>query len=73
MPRPPPHSFLLRVWRERTDAPLRATLITITQPTEQRHFATLDALHAFLLTQLDEARGLEDHWDCPDCTVSNVP
>jgi hypothetical protein len=53
MARPPPQSFLLRLWREQADAPLRATLISVTQPAEQRHFATLEALHAFLRTQAD--------------------
>ena len=38
---PPPQSFLLRLWREQADAPLRVTLISVAQPQEQRHFASL--------------------------------
>lgn len=59
MARSPPQSFLLRLWREQADAPLRATLITVAQPEEQRHFATLEALHAFLRAQ--EGMAAEDY------------
>jgi hypothetical protein len=54
-------SFLLRLWRDHPGAPWRVTLIDATQPGELRHFATLEALHAFLRTQADptaeECRG----------------
>lgn len=68
MARPPPQSFLLRLWRAQQDAPLRATLVDVTQPAEQRHFATLDALHAFLSTQVD-ATAKEDR-SSVNCTPS---
>lgn len=48
MARPPPRSFLLRLWRERADAPLRATLISVANAAETRHFDTLDACCAWL-------------------------
>jgi hypothetical protein len=48
MTRPPSKSYLLRLWREHAGAPLRATLIDVTQPDTQQHFATLEALVAFL-------------------------
>lgn len=54
MARPPPRSFLLRLWREQADAPLRATLITVTQPEQQHHFASLDAMLTYLHTQEDD-------------------
>lgn len=49
--REPPQSFLLRLWREQADAPLRATLIPVAQPQTPRHFATLEALHASLCAE----------------------
>lgn len=48
-------AYLLRLWRDDADAPWRATLIAAVRPDEQHHFATLDALYAFLLTQTDPA------------------
>ena len=45
------YSYMLRLWRERSEAPWRATLIAVAQPGEHQHFATLDALFAFLTTQ----------------------
>jgi hypothetical protein len=44
-------AYLLRMWRDQADAPWRATLIAAAQPDEQLHFATLEALCAFLLAQ----------------------
>ena len=54
MPRPPPQSYLLRLWREHAGAPLRATLVPVAQPEAPHHFATLDALCAFLRAQVGE-------------------
>jgi hypothetical protein len=48
MNRPPPQSYLLRLWREQPDTPVRATLIRVGQPKAHQHFADLDALCAFL-------------------------
>ena len=70
MARPPPQSFLLRLWREQADAPLRATLIGVTPPAEQRHFATLDALHAFLRAQADPTA--EERRSSLQCTPSEI-
>jgi hypothetical protein len=44
-------AYLLRLWRDDAGAPWRATLIAAERPDEQLHFATLDALCAFLLAQ----------------------
>ena len=44
-------SYLLRLWRDHAQAPLRATLIAVELPDKPRHFATMDELFAFLLTQ----------------------
>jgi hypothetical protein len=68
MARPPPQSYLLRLWREQADAPLHATLIRVTQPAEQRHFATLEALYAFLCAQ--EHPPAEEHPEHVNCTRS---
>jgi hypothetical protein len=53
--RPPPQSFLLRLWRDQPDTPWRATVVLVTQPQAPHHFATLDALFTFLLAQTDPA------------------
>ena len=59
-------SYLLRLWRD--DAPeavWRASMQSIADPTEQRHFADLDSLVAFLLTHVTGTGRLpppeEDH------------
>ena len=44
-------AYMLRLWRDDASAPWRATLIAAARPDEQFHFATLDALCAFLLAQ----------------------
>jgi hypothetical protein len=68
--RPPPRSFLLRLWREQAGAPLRATLVSIAEPAAQRHFATLDALCAFLRAQGDEDQHKAASQGTSDCTSS---
>ncbi|MCW5852231.1 MAG: hypothetical protein KIT87_19310 [Anaerolineae bacterium] len=46
-------SYLLRLWRDNSPgAAWRATLESITEPTERRYFADLDSLVAFLLTHV---------------------
>lgn len=69
MAHPPPQSFLLRVWRERAGAPLRATLVPVAQQQAPRHFVTLEALHAFLQAEADGAAEPIAR-DNPDCTPS---
>lgn len=69
MARPSPQSFLLRVWREQAGAPPRLTLIPVAQPQTPRHFATLEALHAYLRAAL-EGPAETIVLDGPDCTPS---
>jgi regulator of extracellular matrix RemA (YlzA/DUF370 family) len=70
MAHPPPHSFLLRVWREQADAPPRATLIDVAQPARTRHFVTLEALHVFLCAREEPAA--REHRSRVDCTASET-
>ncbi|GJM42373.1 MAG: hypothetical protein DHS20C20_26550 [Ardenticatenaceae bacterium] len=46
--------YLLRLWRNRTDVPWRATL-TSGEGSTQRHFATLEALLHFLENDVDQS------------------
>jgi hypothetical protein len=48
-------SYLLRIWRDHTRSPWRAMVIDVARPGEHRHFATLDALFAFLTAQTGPA------------------
>jgi hypothetical protein len=68
MPRPPPQSFLLRLWREQAGAPLRATLVPVAQPAAQRHFADLEALYAFLCEQTGAEPIVSDETRATHCT-----
>ena len=63
MSRPPPQSYLLRLWREHQGAPLRATLVLVAQPDLQQHFADLEALYAFLQAQASEEPGVPEQWN----------
>jgi hypothetical protein len=49
-------AYLLRIWRDRTEAPLRATLTSVATPHLRRHFANLDELQSFLLAQTSPAQ-----------------
>ena len=49
-------SYLLRIWRDRAETPLRATLTTVATPHMRRHFANLDELLSFLLAQMSLSR-----------------
>ena len=42
MPEPTNHSYMLRLWRERADAPWRVTLIAVAQVEQRRQFDTLE-------------------------------
>ena len=55
MPEPTHASYLLRIWRDHTRSPWRVTVIEVARPGEHRHFATLDALFAFLTAQTGPA------------------
>jgi hypothetical protein len=48
-------SYLLRLWRDHTRSPWRAVVIDVARPGEHQHFATLEALFAFLAAQTDPA------------------
>ena len=48
-------AYLLRLWRDHTGAAWRATLIDAARPAEQRHFASVDELLAFLFAQTGPA------------------
>jgi hypothetical protein len=43
-------AYLLRIWRDRAETPLRATLTSVATPHQHRHFANLDELQSFLST-----------------------
>ena len=62
MSRPPPQSYLLRLWREHPSAPLRATLVPVARPEAQQHFADLEALCAFLQAQAGEEPDAPAQW-----------
>jgi hypothetical protein len=55
MSEPTHASYLLRIWRNHTRSPWRATVIDVARPDEHQHFATLDALFAFLTAQTGPA------------------
>jgi hypothetical protein len=57
MTRPPPQSFLLRLWREHPDAPIRITIVPLSQPDEHRHFSTLAECLAWLYAQAHATDG----------------
>jgi hypothetical protein len=48
MPESTHHSYMLRLWREHSQAPWRVTLIAVAQPDQRRHFDTLEDCFAFL-------------------------
>ena len=49
-------AYLLRIWRDRAEAPLRATLTSVATPHLRRHFANLDELQSFLIAQTSQSR-----------------
>ena len=51
MPEPTHHSYMLRLWRERSQAPWRVTLFAVAQPEERRQFDTLEDCFAYLREQ----------------------
>ena len=68
MGRPPPQSYLLRLWRERPGTSVRATLIAVSQPDAHLHFTDLDALCAFLRAQADAEPDRNDDRNTTHCT-----
>jgi hypothetical protein len=63
MPEPTHHSYMLRLWRERADAPWRATLIAVARPDERRHFDTLEDCFTYLREQAAAPGGPSMHLD----------
>lgn len=55
MPEQTHASYLLRIWRDHGRSPWHATVIDVARPGAHQHFATLDALFAFLTTQTGSA------------------
>ena len=75
MARPPPQSFLLRLWREHATAPIRITVVAVGQPDEHRHFATLAECFAWLYEQSaapDEPDGSRIRLDGSTAIVSQM-
>ena len=72
MARPPPQSYLLRLWREHPAAPVRATLIAVGQPDAHQHFTDLDALCALLRAQAGEEPNIHDDRNTAYCTPSET-
>jgi len=70
MSRLSPQSYLLRLWREHPDAPMRATLIAVGQSDAHQHFADLNALCAFLRAQAGAEPDLYDDRNTTYCTPS---
>ena len=70
MARPPPQSYLLRLWREHQGAPMRAMLVPVAKPEAHQHFADLDALYAFLRAQTGAESIVNDDVGTPYCTPS---
>lgn len=72
-------AYLLRIWRDRADTPLRAMLTTVATPQQQRHFANLDELQSFLIAQISATTPSESQAaphspasECRYCTPDEV-
>jgi hypothetical protein len=72
MSAPSHHSYLLRLWRERSEPSWRVTLIPVARPDERRHFADLEALCAFLRAQAGAEPDLNDDRNTTYCTPSET-
>jgi hypothetical protein len=47
----PDHSYLLRMWRERSQAPWRVTLFAVAQSDQRRQFDMLEDCFAYVRQQ----------------------
>ena len=72
MPEQSHHSYLLRLWRERSETSWRVTLIPVARPDAHQHFADLDALYAFLRTQTGTEPIVNDDVCTTYCTPSET-
>jgi hypothetical protein len=59
-------SYLLRIWRDHTRSPWRAMVVDVARPGEHLHFATLDALFAFLTARTDSAPPVPEQMSAPN-------
>jgi hypothetical protein len=66
MSQPTRHSYLLRLWRDDASVSWHATLITVALPDEQHHFASLEALCAFLIAHGGPSSELERTYSTPE-------
>jgi hypothetical protein len=59
-------SYLLRIWRRDTRSPWHVMVVDVARPGEHQHFATLDALFAFLTARTDLAPPLPEPMGAPN-------
>jgi len=72
MPEPTHHSYMLRLWRERSQAPWRVMLIAVAQPDQRRQFDTLEHCFAFLRQQAAAPNGPSAHLDGSSTIVAQM-
>jgi hypothetical protein len=72
MPEPIHHSYMLRLWRERSAEPWRVTLIAVAQPDQRRHFDTLEGCFAFLRELAAAPNGASVHLDGTPTIVAQM-
>ena len=72
MPEPTHHSFMLRLWRERSQAPWRVTLFAVAQPDERRQFDTLEHCFAYLRQQAAAPSKPSAHLDATSTIVAQM-
>jgi hypothetical protein len=68
----PPQSYLLRLWRERSEAPWRVTLIMVAQPDQRRQFDTLEDCFAYLREQAAAPNEPSVHPDGSSTIVAQI-
>ena len=65
-------SYLLRIWRSQASSAWRAMVVDVARPGEHQHFATLDALFAFLTTQTNPALAVQQQMSAPiECELDH--
>ena len=72
MPEPTHHSYMLRLWRERSGATWRVTLIAVAQPDQRRQFDMLEECFAYLREQVGEMTDTTDKLNTTHCTSSQT-
>ena len=58
-------AYLLRLWRDRAETSLRATLITVAMPHQRYQFADLDELQSFLIAKAATPNRMQEAPDTP--------